>query len=94
MNLRCEDFRQLLDTEISIGIDGQSVSAKVIEVQELPCPDGAPKLPFSVLLAASFDTPLQQGIYPMVLGEAGTHALFLVPVGPKDGQLTYEMIFN
>ena len=36
---------------------------------------------------------LQQGIYPLTLGQH-TMDLFLVPIGPEHGQMRYEIVFN
>jgi hypothetical protein len=49
---------------------------------------------FSVLFRGPADRPLGQGTYQLSHGRIGSFPLFIVPMGPADGDRYYEAIFN
>ena len=53
-----------------------------------------PAPPFSATLTAPDGTQLAQGVYTLEHPTLGRLELFLVPIAPKDGQPTYEIVFN
>jgi hypothetical protein len=54
----------------------------------------AERTPFSILFRGPMNPILPQQIYRMEHEQMGTFELFLVPMGPKQGGMEYEAIFN
>ena len=50
--------------------------------------------PFSIVFRGPGDVPLPQRIYPMEHDRIGSFDLFLVPIGPDEKGLRYEVIFT
>ena len=51
--------------------------------------------PFSLLFVAGPDAPtLSQRLYRLDHASLGALDLFLVPIGPKNGVMQYEAVFN
>jgi hypothetical protein len=75
------------------------VEATLIEVTEfdaLSPPDRqqAKRTPFSLVFRCGKETPLPQGTYTVEHERMGTLEIFLVPIGPDEGGLCYEAVFN
>ena len=49
---------------------------------------------FSVVFQTSLEPVLEQQIYRIENEHLGSAELFLVPLGPADGRMQYEAIFN
>jgi hypothetical protein len=56
--------------------------------------DPAARDPFSLLFICDDSRILAQGTYNMDHAVLGTHAIFIVPVGQRDGGVEYEAVFN
>jgi hypothetical protein len=50
--------------------------------------------PFSLELEGSGEHMLPQGIWPLDHEELGRLELFVVPLGPEDGAMRYEVVFT
>jgi len=52
------------------------------------------RTPFTLLFHGPTENYLRQGTYLIRHGAIGEFPLFLVPLGPRDGQMRYEAIFT
>lgn len=59
-------------------------------------PDNTPNgwQPFSILFQSTITDYLRQSTYRVEHPEFGSHALFLVPIGPNEHGMRYEAVFN
>lgn len=98
------DFDARLGERFTLGVDcaaaGDTTGGnelELIEVRALGSHGGPPgrgrSEPFSCLFRGPVESPLAQGTHTLLHPELGRVELFLVPVGPADGGLTYEAIF-
>jgi hypothetical protein len=78
--------------------DARTVSLELSEVKardQASSVEGGGRQPFSLLFLARTDAPtLSQHLYHLDHASLGALDLFLVPVGPKDGAMQYEAVFN
>lgn len=49
---------------------------------------------FSLIFHGPIQPVLSQAIYPILHTQLGRLEIFIVPIGPQDGQMQYEAIFN
>jgi hypothetical protein len=79
-------------------VEAARVELELVEVTALGSRGGPPARgrsePFSCLFRGPADRPLDQGTYGLVHPAVGRITLFIVPVGPVEGGLGYEAIFN
>jgi hypothetical protein len=61
-----------------------------------PRPDvpGLRAEPFSLVFLGPLSPVLPQKTWDLAHPALGTLAIFLVPIGPKDGRMRYEAVFN
>jgi hypothetical protein len=57
-------------------------------------PPGQTRRGFSITFRSALPGHVPQGIYAVSHDQMGTMELFLVPVGPRDGGMCYEAVFN
>jgi hypothetical protein len=59
-------------------------------------PGDAPRArtPFSILFRGPLEPVLPQATYPLENDAVGTFELFIVPVGPDEGEMQYEAVFG
>ncbi|MEZ5465275.1 MAG: hypothetical protein R3F22_08660 [Lysobacteraceae bacterium] len=75
-------------------IDGEILHLKLQAVSLLGARGPRAVPAFSATLTAPDGTQLAQGVYALEHPTLGRLDLFLVPIGPKDGQPAYEIVFN
>lgn len=93
--LTVKDFQKLEDRELTLRFGDEEQSARVIETRETA--GGAPggRKPFSVILRSGPpDRHWPQGTHTVVHPEHGELALFLVPIGPDQKGMRYEISFS
>jgi hypothetical protein len=93
-SLKPADFEPHLGHEFTIETNGKRLDLKLAEVERAGAAvreGGAFSLMFR---SAPTDPILPQGIYPVQHPVLGTHELFIVPLGPKDGANRYQVIFT
>lgn len=61
---------------------------------EVNAPNGATSRPFTLIFRGPGNFALPQQIYSMNHAGLGELELFLVPVGPREGSMQYEAVFN
>ena len=54
----------------------------------------AARAPFALVLRGPLTPVLPQRIYPLEHAAIGRHELFIVPIGPDQGGMRYEVIFT
>jgi hypothetical protein len=75
---------------------GESFEIRLAEVTEHPyLPQAAQRRRgFSAVFESDRPGRLPQAIYRVTHPELGALDLFLVPLGPRDGKMRYEAVFN
>lgn len=98
--LTINDFSRLLNSKFSLkNSSEEQVEVTLIEVTELhkgnTVSDNSPgRVPFSLLFSGPMEPFFPQGTYTMKHSEMKPIDLFIVPVGPDDKGMRYEVIFN
>jgi hypothetical protein len=96
-SLEDADFRAHLATPFRLHPpSGEPLEVVLLEVTpHAHLPGGsARRHGFSLLFRSASAGHLRQGTYRLDHAELGTLELFLVPVGPRDGGMCYEAVFN
>ena len=88
------NFETLVGKAIDLEFAGTTFQATVDSVSRLSRHSNQERQPFSVLLLAQDESDHGQGIYRLEHPELGAQDLFLVPLGPSDGRMRYEIIFK
>lgn len=92
-SLTATDFESHIGRAFPIEGNGTRVEMKLTAVERL----GAARREggaFSLLFSSTPGAFLPQAIYPVQHPELGTLDLFVVPLGPKDGANSYQVIFT
>jgi len=87
------DFEPHVGRSFAIEANGKRLELKLAEVERLGAAlreGGA----FSLLFLSAPGPFLAQGTYPVQHPAHGTLELFIVPLGPKDGGNSYQVIFT
>jgi hypothetical protein len=91
------DFARHLNEPFAIRLSATDTLAvtlaEVTPHPHLPHHTGA-RRGFSLVFQSAEAGHLRQGTYPLEHAQLGTLELFLVPIGPKDGGMRYEAVFN
>jgi len=76
--------------------DGTALALVLMEATAHPYlpPQPGRRRGFSLVLRSELPGALPQGIYRLEHEVAGTMELFLVPIGPREGGMCYEAVFN
>jgi hypothetical protein len=91
--LTAADFESRVDDTFRLPIPPEELALKLVEVRRhgpAPRAGGA----FSLLFTTPPGPFLRQGIYPLDNASLGRLSLFIVPLGPKDGANSYEVVFT
>lgn len=92
-HLRLSSFSEHLNTKFRVRAGGDKVvELELVEAKDLG--SNARQEQFSMLFHGPLDDAFEQGTYRMEHEELGSHELFMVPVGVKEGVREYEVIFN
>ena len=91
--LKPADFEPHVGQQFPIEANGKRLDLKLIEVERLGTAvrDGGA---FSLMFLADPGPFLPQGVYPVQHPALGALQLFVVPLGPKDGSNSYQVIFT
>lgn len=93
LDLTPADFEPHAGTEFAVEANGKRLTFRLAEIERLGNArreGGA----FSLMFVSPPGPILPQGIYPMQHPRLGTLELFIVPLGPKDGSNSYQVIFT
>jgi hypothetical protein len=93
--LTIDDFANLIDRYVTLRFGDQEQCARVVEVTrrgEMP-PEG--RQPFSIVVESGpNDKYWPQGTHVMAHPEHGELTLFMVPLGPGEHGMRYEIAIN
>ena len=98
--LALNDFTPLVGTVFTITFtDGTlELTLGAVEPQGTRAPRAdAPDLrtePFSLVFLGPLSPVLPQRAWDLAHPALGTHGIFLVPLGPAEGRMRYEAVFN
>ena len=87
------DFEQRLDEIFTFKVPQLELALKLKRVNRLG-ESGRPGGAFSLFFTTPPGPFLAQAIYPLEHAELGRLEIFLVPLGPRDGENLYESIFT
>jgi hypothetical protein len=91
------DFRLHLRSTFRLRLsESEGLDLELVEVTEHPhLPAAASRRRgFSAVFRSALPGHLPQAIYRLEHEQMGTLDLFLVPIGPRDGGMRYEAVFN
>lgn len=98
--LKLSDITPLVGTAFTIAFpDGTfelTLGAVEAHGTRAPRPD-VPEFrttPFSAVFLGPLSPVLPQRTWELAHPTLGTHAVFLVPIGPREGRMRYEAVFN
>jgi hypothetical protein len=93
-NLNSQSFSECLHTSfhIDIGSGAEPLGVKLIDVEEKNYTPQTDQ--FSLIFHGPLTPVLPQKIYRLDHDRLGEMDLFLVPIGPKDGGMQYQAVFN
>jgi hypothetical protein len=97
--LTAADFTSCLNQIFTVRLEGvEPIALELVSVTEMRIEEegaGPRRRPFSLLfLGPVSQLYLQQHIYRLEHDQLGALDLFLVPLGPEQGRMRYEAIFN
>ncbi|MEZ5581635.1 MAG: hypothetical protein R3F37_01575 [Candidatus Competibacteraceae bacterium] len=92
--IKNEEFAALDNTPFDLEAGGHRHAVRVAEIRRFEPHSERPEAPFAVILSASLDCRLPQGTYRLHHPTRGPLDLFMVPLGPDDGAMRYEIVFN
>ena len=100
MTLTLDDFTPLVGTAFTITFPDGVFELTLVAVEPLgtraPRPD-VPDFrttPFSLVFLGPLAPILPQQTWDLAHPALGTHGIFLVPIGPGQGRMRYEAVFN
>jgi|EndMetStandDraft_3_1072993.scaffolds.fasta_scaffold02050_7 uncharacterized protein DUF6916 len=75
---------------------GQTIPMELVEARPLSVSNNSPRPrpPFFLTFKGPAQFVLQQQIYRFEHQTLGAHEIFIVPIGPGQGGMLYEVIFN
>lgn len=93
--LTLDDFAQLGEREITLRFGDTEQAARVVQTRQTPGGSPGGRVPFAVTLRSGPpDKFWPQGTHTLVHPEYGELALFLVPIGPDEEGMLYEISFS
>lgn len=92
-SLTAADFEPHVGKDFVITAAGAKVSVRLAQVERLGTALRAGGA-FSLSFLSAPGPFLPQGIYPIAHPELGMLDVFIVPLGPKDGENNYQVIFT
>lgn len=93
--LLIDDFRSLVGTQLELRFGDQSQAGQVLSVSEHATHKKQARTPFSLIIRSGpRDRFWPQGIHRLVHPDHGELDLFMVPIGPDDAGMRYEINFG
>jgi len=91
-----QDFQACLNHKVQITYGGGTLEVELIACRTLAASrrNDASREPFSLIFRGPRVPILPQGTYPFVGGPADGLEIFIVPVGPDEAGMRYEVIFT
>lgn len=93
--LTLDDFSELAEQEITLRFGDREQPARIIDTRETPGGLPGGRTPFSVVLRSGPpDHYWPQGTHTLLHPRRGELALFIVPIGPDEEGMRYEISFS
>ena len=92
--LRREDFEPYIGQRMDVRVGEEIIALEVGSVAPIANPSPRKHPPFALILLARERYMPNQGVFHLAHPKLGEIELFMVPIGPKDGAMRYEVIFN
>jgi hypothetical protein len=97
--LRREDFEPLIGQHMNARFGDEDLVLEVGTVAPIANPSPRKHAPFALVLLERMPStgrhrPVGQGLYRLEHPTLGELEVFLVPIGPKDGAMRFEGVFN
>ena len=89
-----QSFESIVGETVDLEAEDESFQAKVESVSLLRIHPGQKRQPFSVVLLADNARNHGQQVYQLSHPDLGVLSLFLVPLGPGEEGMRYEIVFN
>ena len=89
-----KSFESIIGESVDIEAGEAAFQAEIEDVSLLHRQPGQERQPFSVVLQARDGINHGQQMYQLNHPDLGDLSLFLVPLGPGEGGMRYEAIFN
>jgi len=89
-----ENLEQLVGQKVTFSSGDLSFDAELQKLDRLPQHGGEAHQPFSVIFLAEHPEPFEQQTYSMTHSQIDELLIFLVPIGPGEGGMRYEAVFN
>lgn len=94
-NIAIDDFRGLIGRNVTLKFGHQTQDGTVVEVAKAPGGLDGGRTPFSVVVRSGpVDQHWPQGTYALVHPDHGELPLFMVPIGPDESGMCYEVNFS
>ena len=94
-NLTVEDFQSLEGREVQLRFGDHAEAARVLSTRQGKSVPEGHRLPFSLILrAGTGERYWPQGTYVFVHPRHGELELFMVPIGPDEQGMRYEISFS
>ena len=89
-----EHFNPLLGEQLQVSGNDQSFVATLKSIKELNPYPGQERMPFSMILESDSHENAGQGTYQVEHEKLEDLVLFMVPIGPGEQGICYEVVFN
>ncbi len=92
-----EDFAKHLNQRFQLRSEAGDLQLELIEAtafRTAGTPADGQRVPFSVVFRGPKEVPLAQMMHDLEHREMGSLGLFMVPIGPDDQGMLYEVVFN
>ncbi|KJV06149.1 DUF6916 family protein [Methylocucumis oryzae] len=88
------DFANLAPQSLLLAIQGHECYPEISDIREFSPHSARVTTPFTLTLIAPHDWRFPQGLYDLIHPTLGKLSLFMVPTGPCEQGMRYEIIFN
>jgi hypothetical protein len=93
--LTLDAFSPLVGESFQVHVEHeQTVAFELVEARALTASSPRPQSPFALTFKGPAQFVLPQRIYRFEHQAIGAHEIFIVPIGPGQGGMLYEVIFN
>jgi len=93
-NITSSDFADLEPGALTLTIAGRQCHPHIDTLKEFTAHAERAHAPFTLILTAPHDWRFPQGIYELQHPTLGALPLFMVPIGPSEQGMRFEIIFN
>lgn len=92
--LSLDDFTPLVSQRFHVTVPGGVLDLTLVEASPAGAAAAGRRAPFSLVFRGAATPVLPQAIYPFDHPSLGTIEMFIVPIGPDAGGMTYEAVFS